>query len=92
MCKGQMTPDAIDGNAHQFSVMMLKFWQDLIEKRYFVAAHRTPVGRIKHQHDGLPAKVMERDGLVGSGVKRKVRGWGSWPQGCCSWFSGLLCL
>jgi hypothetical protein len=42
-----VTPDPVNRNAQQLGAERLKLGEDLVVQRHLVAAHRTPIRRIK---------------------------------------------
>src|SRR6185295_12329575 len=69
----RMAPCAVHRDTKEFGVEFLKLGKHLVIESHLVAADWTPVGGIKHEHDGPPAKLTQFHGLIGRALKREVR-------------------
>src|SRR5581483_7447633 len=76
--KSGVAPCAVDRNAQQFSPMFLKFGQHLVVQRHLISADRAPIRGIECENHRPSFQFAERQLLIRSDVKRKLRRLGSW--------------
>src|SRR5260370_28006379 len=71
--KRQMAPNSVHRDTDNLGLVLGKFGQQLVIQPQLVSAYGTPVRRVEDQHDRPSAEFRERNLLVGSAWKRKVR-------------------
>jgi hypothetical protein len=54
-----VTPNTVNGNPEYLGIVTAEFRQDFVVQCQLISAHRTPVGGVEDQNDGMAAKVRE---------------------------------
>jgi hypothetical protein len=86
--ESRVTPRAIHRYAQEVRPKLLKFIQYFIIERHLIAADRTPVCRVKRQHDRSSAEFAQRHRLVGRATQCELGRLGSGSQDCM--LAGIL--
>ena len=68
-----VAPGAVDRDAQDRRVELVKHRQDLVVQRHLISAHRAPVGRIERQDDRITLEFLKRQFLIGRHPKRESR-------------------
>src|SRR5258705_11243498 len=72
--KGGVPPDTGDGDPENLGAVFAKLGKNLVIERHLIAAHWTPVSRIKDKDDRVSSQLTQVKHLVGCGVEREVGG------------------
>ena len=67
-----VAPRAIHRNADQFRTELVEFLQHFVVESHLIAADRTPIGRIKGEHDRLATELAESEPLIRRASQREV--------------------
>src|ERR1700736_635754 len=69
-----VTPDTVDRDPENLGAVFAKLRENLVVERHLIAAHRTPVSRIKNKDDRASSQLTQTEHLIGCGVEREVGG------------------
>src|SRR5580692_6057668 len=69
-----VAPGSVNRNAQYLRAQFLELGKHLIVQPHLVPADRTPIGRIKSEYHRPSAKLVQSDNLIGSAMKREIRG------------------
>src|SRR6266404_2930036 len=72
--KGGVTPDTVDRDPENLGAVFAKLGKNLVVERHLIAAHGTPVSRIKDKDDRASSQLAQAEHLVGCGGEREVGG------------------
>lgn len=54
-----VAPHAVNRDTGKCSTQVVELWQNFVEDGQLVATNRAPVSRVKCEHHGLAAKLMQ---------------------------------
>ena len=67
-----VAPRTIHRNADQLRTELVEFLQHFVVESHLIAADRTPIGRIKGEHDRLATELAESEPLIRRASQREV--------------------